>query len=94
MKPLEPGPGRCPLPPGVQPKQPSGRREPTEATKMKNYICFYFASRVEVNADTTVEALNKAQAEFKKMFPRNAVNRYEVMVYTAEHYAEAFPHDV
>lgn len=51
---------------------------------MNGYVTFYRGERLEVHADTTFEAQQKAQAEFQKKHPRRKVKGYEVSVHLAE----------
>ena len=53
---------------------------------MNGYICFYRGKRVEVHADTTIEAQTKAAAVFK------AKKAYEISVHLAEKAGEPVSH--
>lgn len=48
------------------------------------YIAFYRGKRVEVHAETQYAATDKAEAEFKKLFPRARVQRHMMSVLLAE----------
>ena len=53
---------------------------------MNGYICFYRGKRIEVCADTTLQAQTKAAAQFK------ARKAYEVNVMLAEKNGEQITH--
>jgi hypothetical protein len=53
---------------------------------MNGYICFYRGKRIEVYADTTLQAQTKAAAQFK------ARKAYEVSVMLAEKNGEQVTH--
>lgn len=48
------------------------------------YIAFYKGKKVEVYAETSYKAQQKATEEFQKMFPRNKVKSFDVTVKLAE----------
>lgn len=53
---------------------------------MNGYVCFYRGKRIEVHAETTFEAQQKAAAQFK------ARKSYEVTVMLAEKNGEQVTH--
>lgn len=52
--------------------------------KENGYIGFYGGKKVEVYASTSLDARNKAEVEFKKLFPRKKIKGYDVTVKLAE----------
>jgi hypothetical protein len=56
------------------------------------YICFYRGERLEVHADTTLEAQQKAQAIMQKKYPRRKVKGYEINTNLAELGGEQVTH--
>lgn len=51
---------------------------------MNGYVCFYNSDRVEVHADTALQAAEKGRELFQKKYPRRKVKSYEVHPYLAE----------
>jgi hypothetical protein len=51
---------------------------------MNGYVCFYGGKRIEVYAETSYSAQQKAQFEFQRMFPRKKIRGFEITVGLAE----------
>ncbi len=51
---------------------------------MNGYIAYYGNDRVEVHADTTIAARDRAIAIFQKQNPRRRIKPFEVSVMLAE----------
>lgn len=59
---------------------------------MHGYIAFYGLDKVEVYANTTIEARDKAIAVFLKQNPRRRIKPFEVSVILAEKNGEQVVH--
>lgn len=51
---------------------------------MNGYICFYDGTRLDVEADTPLDAQLKAQEHFQRIYRRRKVKAWDVSVTLAE----------
>lgn len=57
------------------------------------YVCFYRGKRVEVHAETTLKAQEKARELLQRQFPRSKVKGHDIAVMLAEKGGTQVVHD-
>lgn len=59
---------------------------------MNGYVCFYKNERLEIHADTSYEAQQKAMGELQSAYPRRKIKSYDITVVLAERNGQQVTH--